>query len=227
MKVKYGQMIAEARGKVAGLVASRNTYGAYMRQKVSPVQPRTSYQLAVRSFLAAASQAWRGISATEQAQWNLIAPTYSRTNVFGDRAPLTGFNLFVQLNRMRQILGLALLTTPPVPTAVSGINLATLAVVSGGPTYTITFTPTPLAANMYAVMYATPGLSPGISFIGGNTRVIGVAPPATASPIEAHVDYSAKFGPLTSGLKYAIQIQIVHGPSGITSALSQATCIAT
>jgi hypothetical protein len=225
--VKYGLGIAELRGKQAGTVFSRNTYGGYMRQKVSPVQPRTSAQLLVRTQLATVAQAWRGLLQTQRDQWNLIAPTYSRTDVFGNRTPLTGFNLYGMLNRMRQVLGLALLTTPPVPTAVPGVAALALAVVSGGPTYTITFTPTPLPANMYGVIYCTPGLSPGIQFAGNNTRVVGVAAPAQTSPYEIHVDYSAIFGPLVQGLKYVVQVQIVHGPSGIASALNQASAIAT
>jgi hypothetical protein len=161
------------------------------------------------------------------ASWNLIAPTYSRTNVFGNRTPLTGFNLFGMLNRMRQVLGLELITVPPVPLAVSGVAALALAVDTGAPTYTITFTPTPLPADMYGVIYCTPGLSPGISFPGNNTRVVGVAAPAQTSPYEIHVDYSAIFGPLVLGLKYYVQVQIVHGLSGIASALNQASAIAT
>jgi hypothetical protein len=49
MKVLYGQIISEARGKLGGLVASKNTYGNYMRNKVTPANPQTTEQVAARN----------------------------------------------------------------------------------------------------------------------------------------------------------------------------------
>jgi len=225
-KVLFGDGVAEMRGKQGGSVYSRNTYGSYKRQKVSPVQPRTAAQLFVRTLLAAIAQSWRELDQNERDQWNLIAPTFSRTSVFGNRTPLTGFNLYASLNRMRQILGLPLITTPPVPRAVPALSTLSIAPASATQLYPIVFAPTPVDADLYIVFYASPGLSPGIKFVGSNTRVLGVAPPASTSPIAAGVDYTETFGPIVSGMKYALQGQIVHGPTGITGTLAETQALA-
>lgn len=223
--IKMGQLISEARGKHGGSVFSRNTYGAILRQKVSPIQPCTSAQLAVRAALAAMAQAWRGLTEAQRASWILTAPSFARTNVFGDKVPYTGFNLYGYLNRMRQVIGLPLLTSCPQPQAVSGLTSLGLSVAAAVPTYSITFSPSPVPADMYIVFYASPGLSQGITFIGANLRVLGVAPPATASPVNALADFEELFGAPVEGDKYTLQAIIVNGPSGITSTLSQVQVI--
>jgi len=51
-KIQFGNIVADARNSVGGVVYSRNTWGAYIRQKVSPVQPRTPRQNEMRANLA-------------------------------------------------------------------------------------------------------------------------------------------------------------------------------
>ena len=55
MKIKFGAIVVDGRNKIGGHVMSKNRAGAYMRTKVSPVNPRSLDQMSVRSRLSAIS----------------------------------------------------------------------------------------------------------------------------------------------------------------------------
>lgn len=224
--IKYGHLIAEARGKLNGTVFSRNTYGAYMRTKVTPTNPSTPSQSAVRARFADASQAWRGLGIATLTAWRAIAVQFTRTNVFGDNVPLTGFNLWVRLNRNLQEIGLALLTSPPAPTTVEGVTGLTITPNATAGTFLIAFTPTPTPADHYMIVQATPGVSAGIKFLGGQYRTIGVLPPASASTVNIFADYTDKFGDMTVGLTYGVRVKFVEGNTGIPSTPFEAIAVA-
>lgn len=224
--IKFGHLISDARGKLNGTVFSRNTYGAYMRAKVTPVNPQTSFQAAVRNRLSDASQAWRGITEDERTGWNAIAVQFTRSNIFGDNVPLTGFNLFVRLNRNLLEIGLPLITQAPKPTTVEGVTSLAITPNATAGTFGVAYAPTPTPANHYMIVRATPGFGAGRSFFGGQFRVIGVLPPASASPLAAIADYVDRFGPLAVGQKYAVRVNFVHGLSGIDSTPLEARAIA-
>jgi len=84
MKIKFGALVVDGRGKIGGHVASKNRGGAYLRTKVTPVNPQTSFQNAVRNRLTAFAQAWRGLAASQRAAWNSSVSDFSKTDIFGD-----------------------------------------------------------------------------------------------------------------------------------------------
>jgi len=59
-KIQFSAVVGDARGKVGGNVFTKGRSGAVLRTKVSPVQPRSSFQRAVRSGFTAESKAWTG-----------------------------------------------------------------------------------------------------------------------------------------------------------------------
>ena len=70
MKILWGALVVDGRRKIGGQVASKNRGGAYMRNKVTPVNPQTAAQTAIRNRLAGLSQAWRALTAAQRAAWN-------------------------------------------------------------------------------------------------------------------------------------------------------------
>ena len=70
MKTKFGAVIVAGSGKVGGHVASHNRGGAYLRTKVTPVNPNTSYQAGVRNRLATIATSWKGLTAAQRLNWN-------------------------------------------------------------------------------------------------------------------------------------------------------------
>lgn len=80
MKFK-STLLAEASGALAGLVFSHNRGGAYIRQRVIPVNPSSSFQQAVRNFMLVCAGAWNNVLTVQQrAGWTWYAtPSRCRT----------------------------------------------------------------------------------------------------------------------------------------------------
>ena len=79
MKLKFGAIVTDGRGKIGGHVMSKNRGGAYMRTKVTPSNPRSTAQTTVRSHLTTLSQGWRGLSATAIAAWNSAVSSFTKS----------------------------------------------------------------------------------------------------------------------------------------------------
>lgn len=213
--IKMGQVgIAEARGKIAGMVFSRNTAGAYIRQKVSPVQPRTVQQLAVRSTFSTISQSWRGLTALQRAVWIENAPNVQYTNRFGDNMPLTGFGLFTRLNNNLVAATTATITDWPGQPDVQGYNPLTITANTTAGTLVVDFTAaTP--ATQKVIIYATPGISPGKTFVKSEYRQIGSKTDSFLTGTDIAAEYIAVFGALPLvGEKVFVKFRPVHVASG-------------
>lgn len=217
--IKMGQIVAEARGKIAGMVFSRNTAGAYIRQKVSPIQPRTVAQLAVRAFLSSVSQSWRNLTDNSRLTWRGVAALFTHANVYGDNVPLTAFGLYNRLNRNLQEIGEALITDPPAQTAVASLDTLTLAIdnaeVVDDDKIQIAFT-APIPADQKLVVYATPPLSAGVNFVKSEYRKLTVLDVADVTPVSLGDVYIALFGMIPAvGSKAFIKTRPVQFPTGL------------
>lgn len=100
MKIKFGMMITDGRGKLGGQVASKNRSGSYIRTKVTPVNPSTSFQSVVRQRLASLSKEWGKLDEDQRIAWNESANSgqWNKTDIFGDARRPTGKNLFTGIN---------------------------------------------------------------------------------------------------------------------------------
>jgi hypothetical protein len=210
--IKYGALISEARGKEAGLVFSRNSYGGYVKQKVSPVNPQTEFQLRERARLGVLAQQWVGLTEVQKDQWKQFGQQMTRVNRFGDQTGYTGFNAYVKCNRNRAIVGLAPISVPVTP-----ISFPVLTVVLTITTVLVSlaFTPTPLTTGLYLVVEATPNILTGRRFIKNFYRLVGASAVSAASPFVLTTLYQNRFGVLpTLGSFVGLRFRLVHGASG-------------
>ena len=125
MKMKFGAIVTDGRGKVGGHVASKNRAGSYLRSKVTPVNPRSLSQVNVRQRLSTLSIAWRGLTASQRLQWNRAVENFAKTDIFGDLRNPSGFNLFQRLNNNLLSTGSAQINVPPTPVAVPSLTSLT------------------------------------------------------------------------------------------------------
>jgi hypothetical protein len=224
MKMKFGALVVAGSGKVGGHVASRNRAGAYLRTKVTPVNPSTSSQLTVRQRLTNFSQAWRGLTEAQRAAWNAAVGSYARTDVFGDLKNPTGFNLYQRLNNNLNAVGQAALTLPPIVDEVLTVNFTGLAGAAGASTLALTLSGAVPAGTSMKV-FATPGVSPGVSFVKSEYRLIAVEAAAAASPIASGADWELKFGDLVAGQKVFVKVVFVNNTTGQESNAQQLSAI--
>ncbi len=229
MKAKFGSIVVAGSGKIGGHVASRNRGGAYIRTKVTPVNPNTAAQTLVRARLAARSQEWRDLTAAQRSSWNSVVGDYARTDVFGDLKNPSGFNLYQRLNNNLVNIGESVLSSPPIPQDVANFTSVSLAVLTGTPAVNITFAPA-IAATEKVKLFATPPLSPGVSFVKSEFRQIDVLTNADTSVHDAVAEYNAVFGSVgTTGQKIFVKLVPVSVASGqegigiIASAISTAS----
>jgi hypothetical protein len=218
MKLKFGAIVVDGRNKIGGHVMSKNRAGAYMRTKVSPVNPRSSSQSNVRERLSSISSSWRSLQPAEILAWNAAVDAWKKTDIFGDLKKPSGFNLFQRLNNNIALMAFPAITTPPVPVAVSAFNTFAAAVVSGT-SVTLTWLPDALSGNEKILLSATPGLSKGVSFAKSQFRVIATDVTGADTPYTATTDYIAVFGSVpVTGKKVFFELKVINtvtGQSGV------------
>lgn len=225
MKMKFGAIVVDGRNKIGGHVASKNRAGAYLRTKVTPVNPQTSYQLAARAALTGFSQGWRGLTQAQRDSWNAAVGDYQRTDIFGDLKSPTGLNLFVRLNRELDLIGVASISVPPLPSAVGAIVSTSVAAAAGAGTIVLT-NDGAVPASTSIKVYATPAVSPGKSFVKSEYRCIGSFAAAEASPIDIQALYDARFGAVgTAGQKIFVKIVPVNATTGQVGQASQVSTV--
>lgn len=218
-------VVAEIRGSISGTVFSKNTYGAYIRTKVTPVNRQTVFQQGVRQFLATIAQSWRALTQPQRDLWNQFAINFNRTNIFGDSVQLTGFNLFMQLNRNLLEINLPTISDAPTPEAVFGFTSASIVADTGGGTLTLTYDPV-IPSTDSVVVFATAPLSQGKDFAKSEFRKIRVLTDIAGdnSPVNIGGEYITKFGALPPvGTKVFVQVKGVNetsGQSGVSLKLS-------
>lgn len=214
-RVQYGEMIADIRGKINGSVHSRNRSGAYMRNKVTPVNPQTVYQTAVRNRMTGRAQAWRGLAQSARDAWNAAVSNFQKTNIFGQQRTPSGINLYNKLNINLLNIGEAVITTPPLPSSVESLSSLSVAADDSANTVIITFAPAISAASKM-LLEATEPLSAGIGFAKSQFRQIAVLTSADVSPHNASTAYSAKFGSTPiEGSKIFVRLSVVDVATGI------------
>lgn len=224
-KIKWGALVTDGRGKLGGQVLSRNRAGAYIRTKVTPVNPQTSAQLVVRSRFTGLSQGWRGITQDQRNAWNVSVSDYQTTDIFGDLKNPTGFNLYQRLNNNLLNIGESEINVPPLPDAVQAIVLASIAAAAGADTLALTYTPV-IDAFTKVKVFATAPQSPGKSFVKSEFRQIDVMAAADVTPFSIETEYKAVFGSVgAEGQKIFVKFVPVNLATGQEGSASQASVL--
>lgn len=221
MKAKFGSIVVDGRGKLGGHVYSKNRGGAYVRTKVTPVNPQTSAQLAVRGNFTILSQGWRSLSEADRTAWNGAVENFQRTDIFGDIKKPSGINLYMRLNQNLLNAGGTIISTPPAPGTTPSAVTFSAAPDSSPQAFSLVFAPTPVDAAQAYVVECTPSLSPGKSFIKNQYRVVSVLAPAATSPANILAAYQAKFGNLTGGQIVGVRVKAIDLTTGVAGPISE------
>ena len=222
-KILTTAIVADIRNKLNGSVFSKNRYGAYVRTKVTPVNPQTTAQQAQRNKLSTNSQAWRGLTEGQRQGWIAAASSFPATDIFGNPKVLSGNALYVKLNNNLHTLGLPSISDAPAPVAIPALSLTNLQAISGTNSVSLTFDPAAIPADFSMVIEATPQMGAGISFVKNRYRQLVVKPAATTSPVDISDEYVIANGALTLGQKVfmrAFLVSNITGQAGIPVSIS-------
>lgn len=196
-KIKFGMMMTDARGKLGGQVFSKNRSGSYVRTKVTPVNPRTSFQMFSRALLGQLSAGWSGLTQAQRSAWNQAVDAWQKTDVFGDIKKPTGKNLFVGLNKNLLSISRSMLATPPDKTEMAEISFVQVSIDTTAETLTVLGSPT--ITDGAVVLWGTPVLSDGTSFVKNRLRRVVTSASGTFDPATTYTQYVDRFGAPTAG----------------------------
>lgn len=225
--VRFGGGVAEIRASVAGTTYSRNRGGAYQRNRVKPLNPRTAFQTQQRDRLSDLSTNWGGLlTQAQRDQWTSFAALYPRTNVFGAAVVLTGQQFYVAVNTELLSAFLPVLTVPGANMDVTQLLTLSATFALAGPTATVIYTPTPTGANHYMQIFATPGIPPGRKYLKNAMRLIFTSVVNAASPQTYYASWSTRFGADPSaGQRIGIEARLINGSNGATGVRLRADAI--
>lgn len=225
MKVKFGAIIVGGSGKIGGHVASKNRAGAYLRTKVTPTNPNTASQSAVRGILSSLSKSWGDLSDAQRLSFNNAVASFATTDIFGDIKNPSGFNLYVRLGANAIAAGELPATTAPAKVAIPYAAVSNASMDASAGTLSIGFSNTDLNDRVIRVT-ATKVLGPGVSFAKSEFRVIAVVGVAD-DVASCGTSYVVKFGSFNAGDNIQVGVQVLD-PTGQTSTIQivKATVVA-
>lgn len=222
-KVLFTAVVADMRNKLNGTVFSKNRYGAYTRTKVTPVNPQTTFQSAVRTNFGNTSGAWRGLTQAQRNAWIAQAQFFPIIDIFGNSKILSGQALYQQLNRNLFTAGQSAISSPPSPAAIPAFYAVSVASsVAGADAITASVASVPAGHTM--VVAVTPGLTPGIGFAKNRFRIL-VTGTLTASVITITTAYRARFGTPVAGNKLFARLYLIDNTTGQMSVPSEVSTI--
>lgn len=229
--IKLGALTQDVRGTLNGSVFSRNRGGAYVRTKVSPVQPLSEYSDFARQLFGTISQRWATVLTDEQrSAFEAFAAVHPFVNIFGDSIILSGIAFYQAVNRRLGQLGETFLDDPPLTWSVEDTGGVTLDIEEGGDF--LIGIGRALAGNEVLYVFGTPKLGGSRTAQKPDFRLLQTpANPAIVPDTDAYAVYNARFDPqaLVIGDRVAVRVQILNTDTGAASspALAQTVVVAT
>ena len=194
--MRYKPSIAFDRmsGSAKGVTASSNKGAIFIRTRGTGSKKRTADQATIKSIFRLLTQSWKNLSQPQIVQWNNAAKSQSGRRVLGQRAQLTGSNLYLRLNFWVVRCGGQPLSTHPELSGVEQPSAAMAAISSSS--FILRLNQPPQQPGLKLVLMATAPQTVGtITGVGrGSTFCEPLNP--TAEAINIMQAYTTKFGTL-------------------------------
>lgn len=197
VKAKYGQIVSDVRGSIAGACFSRGNSGTLIRSKTSNRNKKTISQNSNRVFFTYVNQIWRTLSKANVNAWDEQAKLLSKNNIFGDKINYTGVALFNSCNINLLTINESVILWPPKINPVFSFSEFLANVDVGAGTAILTFTPA-VDIDTKVLIYATPPIGTGITNAKNFYRLIAVLDNIDISPYDCAAEYITRFGGLGS-----------------------------
>lgn len=231
-KIVYGQGVSKMSGRLGGSVYANNRGGAYVRNWVKPINPRTNYQENQRALVSDASSAWRNLTTSQQDAWSTLSSTHPIVDRLGNSILRSGHQAYVGVNVLRTLASDAATpsATPGDPTYISdpiGASYKTLAIATSKiePMANVT-----LALGTIWFCYFAPPVSSGVNFVYDKQKLLQVLTlpaevAASAALSNFFSDYVLRFGTLSAAVGKKIVCRIMQYDEGQLSNPSVVTGI--
>jgi hypothetical protein len=197
MQIKFGSIVTDGKGKLGGHVFSHNRYGNYVRTKVTPHNPRSESQLAIRQLFLNLSETFYNLSSIQINQWNNAAAHFAIRNQQGDIKKLSGISLFIKLNSSLHLINLPMNLDAPLPDIVGMSGTFDLTAGSVSQSLHLNYSTDPDFTNTSMLIFGTPPLSRGKLSIDNQFKLLGKVDSITGHIIDASAMYLNKFAKIT------------------------------
>ena len=125
-------IITRGSGSFGGLTLSHNRSGMYFRSRVTPVNPGTGQQLAVRNAFSTLSTAWQqALTKVQRDAWTTYGINVPVTGKLGDPLTLTGQQMYIRCNTPRLQAGLPRVDDGPIVFAHDSLAPVVVSTVAG------------------------------------------------------------------------------------------------
>ena len=108
--IAFGGFSGSAKGVTARQVGGRSV----LSLKCYPTGVATGAQLARRASLKKISKSWKELTSVQMADWDRLAEHESGESSFGQKAEISGLNLYIRLNSNRVMAGERIVSDAPV-----------------------------------------------------------------------------------------------------------------
>jgi hypothetical protein len=210
-------------GSAGGLTFSHNKGGAYIRNRVIPVNPNSAFQQTVKAILAALATAWSNTLTEAQRQsWILYAANVPRPSKIGGTQFLTGLAMFIRSNvGLLQAGGTAVLDGP-VLFDVGTYTAPTFTATVPATTVSVFFDNTDAWANEDAALLILWGGRPqsvGVNFFKGPFRFMGSVQGNSVTPPTSPVVAALPF-PVVAGQKLWCKANVVRADGRLSDPIT-------
>lgn len=207
MLIKWGALVVDGRGKLGGHVAAQNKGGSYLRTKVTPANPNTTFQTGIRNLFGQISQAWSQLTESQIDAWNAAVDSWKQTNIFGDLKAPSGKALFQRLNTQAQRVGYPAMTVPPAKVEIPASNVTRASFDTTAKTLSFTGGYSGTAATVQ--LFASGPVTQGTTYVKHLLREFHNSGSTAYEPPNGYQAYENRFGTLAQGQKIFIGVKTV------------------
>lgn len=197
-------------GKIGRQVYLIGRFGQVVREKVIPMNPRSTNQTLSRARFTTVSKLWDTIGQDVQQSWISFAKGFNTKAKLGQYGALTGNEMFVRIQKNLLDCGLATDTTVPELATFGTLVPTGMVITNTGGTIAIKL----VAAsdvNDYTMVWAAAPVKNGVHRTP-HLSWLGLCPTPASGFADITTLYNARFGPAPIGSKvFTGAQQIVNG----------------
>jgi len=184
-------------GKVGLNVNYKGRNGQVRRAFVVPANPRTIYQMNVRSNLTTVGHRFKTLTTAQQDAWETAGRRYQTRSRLGQSGPMTGYQLFAKINCTLAQFGQDQVDVPPGPPNTPSVAVQGLLITNTGGNVAVKLT-VPTNPGENTVIRASAPQSSAVRSVPA-TRILGTCPVPVGGSADITSLYTARFGPLAAG----------------------------
>lgn len=217
-KILLGQGVAGLSGSILGTTYSRNSNGAYARNKSIPVNSNTLSQQDARALFASVSSNYRSLTPAQREGWKTAAPNFPYVDVFGQTKTYTGNQLYMKLNMNLAVIGEPFMNNVPTAQTMPVILPVPVIAEYGTNLELALDTPFNVQGGFALEMLASPPVSTSTDFYDAKAmrRIVTID---EGNPVgqNIYLDYATKFGEPQANQKVFVGYRLINKTTGQTT----------